>query len=117
MGFLDFGETSDAGIDRYDQADTLLVELLQSGYLQSVALGNAMWDVGNDRAAKAGQPLNQQRCSGDAISIEIPVDGDFLPGKQSLVDSAYSLMHVRQQEGVDFQALVSAQENLYLGRL
>jgi len=50
---LDLSQGGDATVNAYNQADTLLVELFQSSYLEPVALSEAVGYVGGDLTAEA----------------------------------------------------------------
>lgn len=50
--------------------------------------------------------------SRNAVGIKIPVDADFLTGKQRLVNPGYGLVHIREQERVTGEAPVAGEEGL-----
>jgi len=52
LRLLDLSQSSDAAINGDNQADTLLVELLQNGCLDTVPFIQTMREIGDDLAAE-----------------------------------------------------------------
>ncbi len=114
LRLLHLGDGGNAAVHGDHQADAVLSQALQGGRLQPVALGEAVGYVGDDIAAQARQPLDQKGGAGDAVGVEVPVDGYLLPGEQRSVDSARGRLYVGEEAGVGGEVAAAGQERLYL---
>ena len=53
---FDFFNVGDAAVDGDDQAHTLIVQFLEGGIAQSMALGDAVGNIGNHAPPSAASP-------------------------------------------------------------
>ena len=91
VGVFDFFDIGNTAIDGDDEGDALIMQFIDGGYAQSVTFGNAVRNIGDDHSAQSSQSLYHQGGTGDAVYIEIAVNGDFFAGKQSPVNTGNCL--------------------------
>lgn len=93
-------EGPDTAVDSDDETDASLRQRRQRLVLETVSFIVSIWDVGFGLGAKRLQGLNKKGRGGDAVSVEVAVDGDSLPGAQGAADSRDSLIHPLEDKRV-----------------